>query len=228
MIKSCITSDEPTHLRWCEQLIKHKFPQCAPAELETSCLLEIGYFSRKLPLRCGCQFPGVPSSKQSRKRGRLCRVTAASFYVNTSVRVERNKLGVSIEHIYCSLLFNNLFRTGRWYDKYDTYGKICTETFLVNVRSLHVLPRVVNAELLQSKLNLDFIKITNDLFCVTSVLKSLHNKIGVSVSGFTLGNINEWLQSQRQAFETWSIRLILVAHWDGCKCLPVWIYINGS
>jgi hypothetical protein len=46
---------------------------------------------------------------------------------------------------------------------------------------MHVLPRVVNAELLQSKLNLDFIKFTNDLFCVTSVLKSPHNKIGVSV-----------------------------------------------
>jgi hypothetical protein len=55
---------------------------------------------------------------------------------------------------------------------------------------MHVLPRVVDAELLQSKLNLDFIKFTNDLFCVTSLLKSQYNKIGVSVSGFMLGNIN--------------------------------------
>jgi hypothetical protein len=125
-------------------------------------------------------------------RGRLCRVTAASFYVNTSVRAKRNRFGVLIEHIHCSLLFNiNLFRTDRWYDKYDTYGKVCTETFLVNVRSMYVLPIVVDAELLQSKLNLDFIKFTNNLFCVTSVLKSPHNKIGVSLSGFMLlGNIN--------------------------------------
>jgi hypothetical protein len=126
-----------------------------------------------------------------KKRGRLCRVTAASFYVNTSLRVEGNKFGVLIQHIYCSLLFNiNLFRTGRWYGKSDTYGEVCTETFLVNVRSLHVLPWVVDAELLQSKLNLDFIKFTHDLFCVTSVLKSPHNKVGVSESGFMLGNIN--------------------------------------
>jgi hypothetical protein len=125
------------------------------------------------------------------KRGRLCRVTAASFYVNTSVKVERNKFGVCIEHIYYSLLFNiNLFRTGRWYENYDTYSKVCTETFQVYVRTMHVLHRVVDAEILQSKLNLDFIKVTNDLFCVTSVLKSPHNKIGVSVSGFMLGNIN--------------------------------------
>jgi hypothetical protein len=55
---------------------------------------------------------------------------------------------------------------------------------------MHVLPRVVDAELLQSKLNLDFMKFTNDLFCLTSMLKSLHNKIGVLVSGFMLGNIN--------------------------------------
>jgi hypothetical protein len=33
------------------------FPQCAPANLETSCLLEIGDFSQKLRLRCSCQFP---------------------------------------------------------------------------------------------------------------------------------------------------------------------------
>jgi hypothetical protein len=56
-IQSCITSDEHPHFRWCEQLIKHKFPQCAPANLEHSCLLEIGDFSRKLRLRCSCQFP---------------------------------------------------------------------------------------------------------------------------------------------------------------------------
>jgi hypothetical protein len=49
-------SDEHTHLRWREQLIKHKFPQCAPANLETSCLLEIGDVSRKLRLRCSFQF----------------------------------------------------------------------------------------------------------------------------------------------------------------------------
>jgi hypothetical protein len=38
------------------------------------------------------------------ERGRLCRVIAASFYVNTSLRVERNKFGVLIEHIYCYYL----------------------------------------------------------------------------------------------------------------------------
>jgi hypothetical protein len=64
-----------------------------------------------------------------------------------------------------------------WHEKYDTYGKVCTETFLVNVRSMHILPKVVDAQLLQSKLNLDFIKLTNDLFCMTSVLKSPHNYI---------------------------------------------------
>jgi hypothetical protein len=30
------------HLIWREELNKHKFPQCAPANLETSRLLEIG------------------------------------------------------------------------------------------------------------------------------------------------------------------------------------------
>jgi hypothetical protein len=35
----------------------YQFPRCAPANLETSCLLEISDFSRKLRLRCGCQFP---------------------------------------------------------------------------------------------------------------------------------------------------------------------------
>jgi hypothetical protein len=34
--------------------------------------------------------------------------------------------------------------------------------FVVNVRSMHVLPRVVDADLMQSKLNLDFIKFTNN------------------------------------------------------------------
>jgi len=34
--------------------------------------------------------------------------------------------------------------------------------FLVNVRSMHVLPKVVDAELMQYKLNVDFIKFTND------------------------------------------------------------------
>jgi hypothetical protein len=33
------------------------FPQCAPANLETICLLEIGDISRKLRLLCSCQFP---------------------------------------------------------------------------------------------------------------------------------------------------------------------------
>jgi hypothetical protein len=55
--QSYITRGGRTHLRWCEQLLKHKFPQCATANLETSCLLEIGVISRKLRLRCGCQFP---------------------------------------------------------------------------------------------------------------------------------------------------------------------------
>jgi hypothetical protein len=36
---------------------EHKLPQCAPANRETSCLFEIGDISRKLRLRCGCQFP---------------------------------------------------------------------------------------------------------------------------------------------------------------------------
>jgi hypothetical protein len=39
--------------------------------------------------------------------------------------------------------------TGLWYEKYDTYGKVCTEMFLVNVRSMHVLHGVVDAELMQ-------------------------------------------------------------------------------
>ena len=59
----------------------------------------------------------------------------------------------------------------------------------MNVRSMHVLPRVVDAELMQSKLNLDFIKFTNDLFCIMSTLNSPQNRIGVSLSGFMLGKI---------------------------------------
>jgi hypothetical protein len=39
--------------------------------------------------------------------------------------------------------------------------------FLVNVRSMYVLPSVADAELMKSKLNLDFIKFTNDLLTFT-------------------------------------------------------------
>jgi hypothetical protein len=60
----------------------------------------------------------------------------------------------------------------------------------VNVRSMHVFPRVVDAELMQSKLNLDIIKFTNDLFCIMSMLKSPHSRIGVSVSGFMFGKVS--------------------------------------
>jgi hypothetical protein len=62
--------------------------------------------------------------------------------------------------------------------------------FLVNVRSMHVLPRVVDAEPMQSKLNFDFIKFTNDLFCIMFMLKSPHSRNGVSVSGFMFGKIS--------------------------------------
>jgi hypothetical protein len=62
--------------------------------------------------------------------------------------------------------------------------------FLVNVRSMHVLPRVVDAELMQSKLNLDCIKFRNDLFCIMSMLKSPDTKVGVSVSGFMFGKVS--------------------------------------
>jgi hypothetical protein len=55
-LKKCTKlADKHTHLI-CGQLIKRKFPQCAPANLETSCLLKIGDFSRKLRLHCSCQF----------------------------------------------------------------------------------------------------------------------------------------------------------------------------
>jgi hypothetical protein len=46
------------------KILKHKFPQCTPATLETSCLLEIGDFSRKLRLRCSCQFPWCALAKK--------------------------------------------------------------------------------------------------------------------------------------------------------------------
>jgi hypothetical protein len=48
-----------THLRWCEQLLKRKFHQCAPTNLETSCLLEIGDLSResRLPVSLVCPCP---------------------------------------------------------------------------------------------------------------------------------------------------------------------------
>jgi hypothetical protein len=60
----------------------------------------------------------------------------------------------------------------------------------VNVSCMHVLPRVVDAELMQSKLNLDFIKFTNDLFCIMSMLKSPHISIVISGSGFMFGKIS--------------------------------------
>jgi hypothetical protein len=37
--------------------MQHKFRQCVPANLETSCLLKIGEVSQKLRLRCGSLFP---------------------------------------------------------------------------------------------------------------------------------------------------------------------------
>ena len=55
------------------------------------------------------------------KNGRLCRATAASFYVNTSLRAERNELNTFrkklfintiYEHIYTSLLNIILLSTG--------------------------------------------------------------------------------------------------------------------
>jgi hypothetical protein len=71
--------------------------------------------------------------------------------------------------------------------------------FLVNFRSMHVLPKLLDAELMQSQLNLDFIMFTNNLFFIMSMLKSLYGRIGVSVSGFMFGKIS---QSKRRAFET--------------------------
>jgi len=47
-------------------------------------------------------------------------------------------------HIYCSLINISLLITGLRHEKYDTYGKVCTEMFVVNVRSMHVLPRFVD------------------------------------------------------------------------------------
>jgi len=51
------------------------------------------------------------------KNLRLCRATAASFYVNTSLRAERNEhiyllTHFIYEHIYCSLLNISLLSTG--------------------------------------------------------------------------------------------------------------------
>jgi hypothetical protein len=37
--------------------MKREFPQSVSANLETSCLLQIGESSWKLQLRCSCQFP---------------------------------------------------------------------------------------------------------------------------------------------------------------------------
>jgi hypothetical protein len=121
----------PIHHKMCNFILKTGLPNC---------FSEIKYSWKSLVI------DKEMLHMQKYKSGRLCQVTATSFYVNTSLRVERNKFGVIIKHIYCSLLFNiNLFRTGWWYEKYDTYGKVCTETFLVNVRSMHVLHRVVAA-----------------------------------------------------------------------------------
>jgi hypothetical protein len=67
--------------------------------------------------------------------------------------------------------------------------------FLVNVGSMHVLPRIVDSELIQSKLNLDFIKCANDLLdtcgrsTILTSLSILELSIGVaaavSSSGFS-------------------------------------------
>jgi hypothetical protein len=83
-LKQCMKlADKHTHLRWCDQLIKHKFPQYAPANLETSCLLEIGDFSQKLLWRCSCQFPwcalALRRSCQTRPAAHSM-ITLAPFY----------------------------------------------------------------------------------------------------------------------------------------------------
>jgi hypothetical protein len=52
-------ADSHTHLRWCEQVIKRKFPQCAPVNLETSHLLEIGDFLGNCGWVAVASFPGV-------------------------------------------------------------------------------------------------------------------------------------------------------------------------
>jgi hypothetical protein len=64
--------DKHTHLRWCGQLITRKFRQCAPANLEISCLLEIGDFSWELRLRCSCQFPWCALALTERETTGTC------------------------------------------------------------------------------------------------------------------------------------------------------------
>jgi hypothetical protein len=63
----------PLEMIW-EQLIKRKFPQVAPANVETSFLLEIGDFSRKFRLRCSCQFPWCALAPSFSWSALLCRV----------------------------------------------------------------------------------------------------------------------------------------------------------
>jgi len=62
-------------------------------------------------------FTGKAKYIGKKKHGRLCRATATSFYVNTSLRAEINELNPFIntfiyEHIYCSLLNISLLSTG--------------------------------------------------------------------------------------------------------------------
>jgi hypothetical protein len=64
--------------------------------------------------------------------------------------------------------------------------------FLVHVGSMHVLPRVVDVELIQSKLNLDLINFTNYLFCIMSMLKSPHSRIGVTETKLGQVGIDEF------------------------------------
>jgi hypothetical protein len=111
------------------------------------------------------------------------------------------------KHIYCLLLNVNLLSTGLWYEKYGAYGKVCTEMFLVNVRSVHVLPRVVDAKLMQSKLDLDFIKFTNDLFCIRSISMSMDT---FSTCSRTFQNfVRFFSQSPTQFAQIWQIQYFI-------------------
>jgi hypothetical protein len=80
--------------------MKCKFPQCAPANLEITCLLEIGLFSRKSRLRCGSQLIWCALAEQTLPRANLARVEP-----NRSGSLSRSK-GISL---CCALSVETVF-----------------------------------------------------------------------------------------------------------------------
>jgi hypothetical protein len=129
------------HLRWCEQLLKHKSPQCAPAHLETSCLLEIGDISRKLRLGCCFQFLWCalalkgqkPRRRRRRRRRRSFETQRNSTKQGEAIILHYSSCTFNVLHVHC----NNTFLHRLWDNTAPCRDKGCWRNTAERRNQLH-------------------------------------------------------------------------------------------